>query len=164
MFTDHLITLEEHSNWVKDLKHNKNQKVFVVLNDNISSGILSFNKIDYLHKKCDFGFYLDESLRGGAGTALEFALIDFVFNSLKFKKINCEVIENNEFVIRLHKRFGFIEEGFRRSNIIKHDKRFGVFLLGMTSNEWQVSRNKIFELNKEKILNFDINFIKSKVK
>ena len=38
---------------------------------------------------------------------LEFFVIDYVFNELKLSKLNCEVIEHNDAVVRLHEKFGF---------------------------------------------------------
>ena len=50
--------------------------------------------------------------------------------------MNCEVLETNPNVIKLHKKFLFQEEGFRRSNINRNDVRIGVHFLGLTKDEW----------------------------
>ena len=52
------------------------------------------------------------------------------------QKLNCEVIEGNNPVVKLHKKFLFKDEGFRRSNIIKGEKRIGVHFLGLTKEDW----------------------------
>lgn len=143
MFTDHEISLDEHMSWLEKLKIDKRQIVFVVLVDNVVSGIVSVNTIDMLNLKSDWAFYLVENVRGGLGAVLEFNLINFVFDVLRLEKLNCEVIEKNDAVVKMHKKFSFNEEGFRRENIIKNQKRIGIYLLGLTKSDWLRDREKI---------------------
>ena len=156
MYTEHKIPLHEHLVWVEQLKSDKRQIVFVVLVDNEVNGVLSINAIDRLHLKSDWAFYLDKKVRGGLSAALEFNLINFVFDELGLEKLNCEVIETNYAVVKLHKKFSFSEEGFRRENIIKNKKRIGVHLLGLTKSDWLRDRAKI-KARYEKIMEkFDL--------
>lgn len=137
MYTEHIIEKNEHLNWISRLKHDATQIVFVVLNDkNMPLGAVSVNAIDHVHKKADWAYYLTENARGGLGAALEYETIDFVFNRLNMEKLNCEVIEGNQVVVKLHKKFFFQEEGFRRLNIIKNGVRVGVYFLGLTKEDW----------------------------
>lgn len=146
MYTDHLISADEHQQWVKKLESDSKQIVFLALNETEAPvGLVSVNALDRRHKKADWAFYLDEQERGGLGAALEFALIDFVFNGIGCEKLNCEVIETNPAVVKLHKKFNFKEEGFRRSNIIKNGERIGVFFLGLTKEDWITNRNDILK-------------------
>ena len=143
MYTEHEIPLNEHLAWIERLQQDKRQIVFTVLIDDLVSGVVSVNAIDRLHLKSDWAFYLDASARGRLGSALEFSIIEFVFNELELEKLNCEVIETNEAVVRLHKKFGFTEEGFRRENIIKNGERMGVFLLGLTKKDWLKNKDAV---------------------
>lgn len=95
-------------------------------------------------------------MRGGLGAALEFNLIDFVFNDLGLEKLNCEVIEKNEAVIKMHKNFGFAEERFRRENIIKNGARIGAFFLGLTKGDWIKERDSIKLRHQKLIENFNL--------
>lgn len=156
MYTEHVIALEEHLNWIKKLKHDNKQVVFVVFVDDVVSGVVSVNALDRLHKKSDWAFYLDENVRGGLGAALEYAFIDFVFNSLGLEKLNCEVIETNDAVVKLHKKFSFLEEGFRRSNIEKDGNRIGVHFLGLTKLDWEQGKDGILEKYHSVLAKFDI--------
>ena len=60
-----------------------------LISDSIPSvrplGIVSVNAVDRLHKKADWAYYLTEKERGGLGAALEFAIINFVFDTLVLK-------------------------------------------------------------------------------
>jgi RimJ/RimL family protein N-acetyltransferase len=51
-----------------------------------------------------------KSARGGLGAAIEASFIDFAFDTLGIEKLNCEVIEGNDTVVKLHKRFLFCDE------------------------------------------------------
>jgi len=156
MYTDHVIALEEHFSWLESLKKDNKQMVFVVFLDGVVSGVVSVNAIDRLHKKSDWAFYLSESVRGGLGAALEFSMLDFVFKELSLEKLNCEVIETNEPVVKMHKKFGFKEEGFRRKNIEKYGSRMGVFFLGITKGEWLECRSSVKEKYKSVLDRFDV--------
>jgi UDP-4-amino-4,6-dideoxy-N-acetyl-beta-L-altrosamine N-acetyltransferase len=135
MYNEHIIGLEEHLSWVGRLRSDDKQIVFAVLNEQRKPiGVVSVNALDFLHRKADWAFYLDRETRGGLGAAIEYSIIEYAFNVLKLCKLNCEVIETNESVVRLHKKFNFEEEGFRRENIEKGGKRIGVYFLGLTKN------------------------------
>lgn len=159
MYMDHLIKTNEHLNWISCLADDKRQKVFVVLENGIKPvGVVSINAIDELHKKTDWAFYLDENERGGLGAALEFTMLNYVFEELNLKKLNCEVLETNPTVVRMHKKFGFCEEGFRRSNIEKDRSRVGVHFLGLTQEEWKNNKETVHSAIAKIIDRFSISF------
>lgn len=143
MYTDHVIGLEEHLAWLERLEKDTKQIVFVVFLGSVVSGVVSINALDRLHKKSDWAFYLDSKARGGLGAALEYALLNYAFDELGLEKLNCEVIETNPAVVKMHLRFGFLEEGFRRSNIEKDGKRIGVHFLGLAKADWISKRGEI---------------------
>ena len=156
MYTEHKIPLNEHLAWIERLQSDNRQIVFVVLVDEVVSGVISVNAIDRLHLKSDWAFYLDANVRSGLGAALEFGLINFVFQRVGLEKLNCEVIETNEAVVKLHKKFGFVEEGFRRENIIKNENRMGVFFLGLTKSDWEREKETVKNRYEKVIDKFDL--------
>jgi len=160
MFTDHEIGLNEHLNWISKLKSEKKQMVFAVLNSQQNPiGTVSISMLDTFHKKADWALYLDgneKKYEMGVAPTLEYNFIEYVFNILKLEKLNCEVIENNEAVVRLHKKFSFIEEGFKRENINKNGKRKGVYFLGLTKNDWLLNKSQIFSKYKSIFEKFTI--------
>ena len=153
MYTDHLIKLNEHLGWINHLKKDNRQIVFVAIDENKEPlGVVSLNAIDRTHKKADWAYYLTKTARGGLGSAIEYAFIDFVFNKLDIDKLNCEVIEGNDTVVKLHKKFLFKDEGFRESNIYKNNERIGVHFLGLTKERWNSGKEDV--MNKyNKVLN-----------
>ncbi|OQA92836.1 MAG: UDP-4-amino-4,6-dideoxy-N-acetyl-beta-L-altrosamine N-acetyltransferase [Elusimicrobia bacterium ADurb.Bin231] len=146
MYTDHVIGVNEHLAWINWLKQDDKQIVFVVLSEEcIPMGVVSVNAIDRLHKKADWAYYLTENARGGLGSSLEYNFINFVFDTLGMDKLNCEVIEGNDAVVKLHKKFLFQEEGFRCSNILKNGVRIGVHFLELTKDDWLAGKANIQE-------------------
>lgn len=158
MYTDHEISVEEHRSWLERVSNDPRQIVFVVLNEDQVVGCVSINDLDRRHSKSDWAFYLDEDQRGGLGAALEFTLINYAFGELGLEKLNCEVIETNPAVVKMHKRFGFEEEGFRRSNIEKDGKRIGVHFLGLVKADWLASKDAIEDGCRAILKRFAIRF------
>ncbi|MGB0960217.1 MAG: UDP-4-amino-4,6-dideoxy-N-acetyl-beta-L-altrosamine N-acetyltransferase [Halocynthiibacter sp.] len=156
MYTDHVISLDEHHTWIDSLKTSPHHIVFMVLVDGVVSGVASINALDRQHKKSDWAFYLDESARGGLGAVLEITMLDFAFNDLALEKLNCEVIETNLNVVQMHEKFGFQREGFFRSNIEKNGARIGVYRLGITRAEWHQKKASIVEKYASRLDNFSI--------
>ncbi len=158
MYTGHTIGVDEHICWINRLMQDNKQIVFVVMDEGSNPlGVVSVNAIDYFHKKSDWAYYLTETARGGLGSALEYSFINFIFNVLGMEKLNCEVIEGNGAVVKLHKKFLFQEEGFRRSNIIKDGVRIGVHFLGLTKDDWLNGKALIQEKYNDVFAKFSVS-------
>ena len=148
MYTDTIITLEEHTTWLKSLETTNRTYVYIAYKDNLPIGLVSINNINYTHQHADWAFYLNPNFLStkGLGTLMEFHFLNYVFNNFEIEKLNCEVLEINPSVIKLHKKFGFTEEGIRRKNIIKEGKRINVYLLGILKEEWNQIKTKFIKI------------------
>jgi hypothetical protein len=111
----------------------------------------SINALDKANRKADWAYYLTERARGGLGAAVEYAMIEFAFDKLGLRKLNCEVMDDNEAVVKLHRKFLFEDEGLRRSQIEKDGSRVGVRLLGLTLEDWTQGRAEVYA-NYQKVL------------
>ncbi len=157
MYTDHIISREEHARWMAGLSGDDRRLVFVALSpEGEVLGLVSVTAIDRLHRTADWAFYLAPEARGGLGAALEFHLLEFVFGELDLEKLNCEVLESNPAVVRMHAKFLFREEGFRRSNVVKDGDRIGVHFLGLTREDWKEGRVAVQERIQEVLDRFEI--------
>lgn len=147
MYTSHEISELEHAGWLQSLALNSRQQVFVILDQQTPVGVVSLNAIDVIQKTADWAFYLDTSLQGkGLGSQVELWLLDHAFGKAGLEKLNCEVLETNPAVIKMHQKFGFSVEGIRRQNIIKDGVRIDVVLLGITAEEWRLQRPRLLPL------------------
>lgn len=144
MYSSHEISAEEHRNWLVSLVDNARQRVFVAFLDDRVAGIVSLNGISATHHTADWAFYLDPALQGqGLGSLVEFWLLDHAFGAAGLEKLNCEVLESNGAVVKMHQKFGFVIEGVRRRNVEKDGMRVDVVLLGITGDEWTEQRPKM---------------------
>ena len=147
MYTDHIITEQEHLNYITKLKNDKKNLVFIIFdhtNETIGSAYLYF--IDRLHKKADWGFYTNPEIKN-IGGVIEYYFIEFFFNQLNFEKLNCEITENNFSTLKLHKKFLFEEEGIKKENIIKNNKRINVHFYGLTKSNWNNRKSELSKFN-----------------
>lgn len=144
MYTSHLIGEREHFAWIEGLKTDARTLFSAVAYGGRIIGGISLNSISHADKRADWAFYLDGDTQGkGLGSALEFKFLDYALADLQ--KLNCEVLAFNAPVIKMHKRFGFVEEGIRRRHILKDGEAHDVYLLGITAEEWQQARESLVE-------------------
>lgn len=157
MYVDTPIGINEHLHWIKQDKNDDSQLVFVVMeNQTEALGVIKVTRINRLHKSAEWAFFLTREAKSGIGPAIEYAFLDFVFEKLDIEKLNCEVIEGNDGVVKLHKKFLFREEGFRHSNIIKNGARIGVHFLGLSLNEWLSGRKSVLEKYQKSLNRFAV--------
>lgn len=141
MYTDHVISEAEHSAWLATVMTDKRQRVFVVTYRSQAAGAAYLYNIDARNLRCGWGFYVGEAFQGkGLGPVIEYSMIEKVFGEMGMRKLNCEVLATNQAVIKLHKKFGFVEEGIRRQDVVKDGRRIDVCLLGLLSEEWQTKQ------------------------
>jgi UDP-4-amino-4,6-dideoxy-N-acetyl-beta-L-altrosamine N-acetyltransferase len=145
MYSQHIISLEEHINWLIMLKNNPQKNiVFVIFNEQKEPcGILSVTNIDLYHQKAEWAFYVKPDERGGIGRTLEKFVLSYVFDDLKLNKLNCEVLYDNQVVINLHHKFFFQTEGVRRSHCFKENVFCDVVLMGITKQDYINNLEKI---------------------
>jgi UDP-4-amino-4,6-dideoxy-N-acetyl-beta-L-altrosamine N-acetyltransferase len=148
MYTDSIISEQQHQVWINSLLADKSTKVYIAYKKDDAIGVVSINNINKLHKKADWAFYLNPDFLSskGLGTLVEYHFLNYIFNNFEVEKLNCEVLETNPSVIKLHKKFGFTEEGIRRKNVIKDNKRIDVYLLGILKEEWYQTRGKFTKI------------------
>lgn len=146
MYRSHVISQEEHQSWIERLSGDDRTEFFAVYLDGGLVGGVSLSQIDADNGRAEWAFYLDGTVQGrGLGSALEFRFLDYVLVEKGLYKLNCEVLSFNEAVIRLHKKFGFVEEGIRREHISREGKRLDTTLLGITAGEWLQKRSELLK-------------------
>lgn len=145
MYTDHQISVEEHAGWLASLSRSINDRAFfAVLYKGEVIGGVGYSALSRQHRRADWAYYLSSGVKGsGLGSALEFKFLDYMFGQDLVFKLNCEVIDWNAAVVKLHKRFGFLEEGTRRAHVHRDGTSHDVVLLGITKLEWLAAREKL---------------------
>lgn len=145
MYTDHVISEAEHDRWFSDvLDSGQANHYFIFSVKEIPYGFVSITKIDRKHGTCSWAFYIGpESPPLGTGVAMEYFALEYVFEEINIRKLNCEVISSNQSVIKLHKKFGFQEEGVLKDQVNKFGDYQDVIVLSMFSEQWQQNKERL---------------------
>jgi UDP-4-amino-4,6-dideoxy-N-acetyl-beta-L-altrosamine N-acetyltransferase len=114
MFTQAIIPLSDHLNYIDSLPSRKDRAYFLVKNENEAIGVIDFTNITA--QSADIGLYAKPMLKG-MGKVLMHEIIAYGFYVLKVETLISEVLKENESAIRLYKKFDF-KETDRRENII----------------------------------------------
>ena len=147
MYTDDQITAEEQKNWFERIKIDASQKYWIIEYDNMKLGLVSIYNIKLDFKHCSWAFYLGNTeVRGaGIGSKVEYTILNYVFETMQFNRLMCEVFSFNEKVIQMHNKFGFNEEGYYKEHILKGGKYYDVVALAILKSEWYISKDKLKE-------------------
>jgi UDP-4-amino-4,6-dideoxy-N-acetyl-beta-L-altrosamine N-acetyltransferase len=150
MYTDDVISSEQQIKWFEKISNDSSQKYWIVYNNSEPVGQVSLYLIKPRFKTCYWAYYIgNENAAGtGIGAKIEFKLLNYVFDEMKFNKLCCEVFVFNESVIRLHEKFGFRREGYFRQHIFKNNQYLDVVSMALLKSEWD-----IIKIHYSKILN-----------
>lgn len=122
MYTDHVIAPAEHARWLERALVDERAAYRIFEHQGRPVGFVSFTDIRREHGRGTWAFYLGEAdAPRGSGAAMEYLALDEAFGPLALEKLCCEVFVFNAAVIRLHHRFGFVEEG----RFIRHYRKDG---------------------------------------
>jgi len=144
MYSDHLITPEEHARWIATALPDPTRRYWIVEMHGEPVGMAGLVDISQAHRKATLVHYLaDEVTRGhGLGAFVEVWLLDQTFRELGLNKLWCEVLAENERAWRMHEGFGFTREALFRAHIWKAGAPHDVVGLGMLAGDWKALRGE----------------------
>lgn len=144
MYTDPQLTIEGQREWYHSLQKRKDMIAFVIEVDDIPSGILNITDIDYVNKRCTWGYYVavkeNRSLK--LAMALEWNLYDYVFDVLGMHKLEGEIFSFNKGVLRIHQMCGSTIEGVLKDHINKNGEFYDVTITGIIKEDWYNLKEK----------------------
>ena len=144
MYTDHIISREEHDKWYRSVSDRSDREYLIVEWEGRPMGLVSIYDIDKRNGTCFWAFYIGEADRPrGLGSIMEILALDRMTQVWDVRKISCEVLSFNESVIRIHKKFGFKEEGRFKAQILKGDTNTDVVRLALFADEWENARQRV---------------------
>ena len=147
MYTDHIISLEEHQTWFKKIKDEPTVDYLICEFQNHPIGLVNFTNIDKNNNKCYWGFYLGETATPlGGGGALGFISMEYIFELVDFRKVCSEVLSFNNKSLKLHKKFSFQEEGCFKKHIYKNLEYQDVICLALFQEDWLQNKNDIAKI------------------
>ena len=145
MYTDRLIDRREHEGWFRRIQTDPTRRHWIITCDQEEVGVANLYAIDPVSRRCHWAFYIaSPKARGkGVGTLTEYFVLQHVFEELNFNRLCCEVLSMNESVIRMHKEFGFVQEGVLRQHVMKEGRFMDVVSLAMLRQEWSTGKSQI---------------------
>lgn len=147
MYTDHKISMHEHQEWFQKIKHDRSVDYKICEFRERAIGLVCFTQISDIHKRCYWGFYLGETdVPVKSGPIMEFFALNYAFERLNIRKICCEVFAFNASVIKLHKKFGFKEEGVFLKHVLKAGSYVDVVSLALFDENWTYKEQDIKKL------------------
>lgn len=140
MYSDHQISAAEHARWLAGAV--AGGLYWIIQLDGAPVGLANLADLNPDARRCAWAYYLaDPATRGrGVGGAVEYIVLQHVFETLKLNKLWCEVLAENEPVWRLHKGFGFTREARLRDHVWKGGRFQDVIGLGVLASDWSVAR------------------------
>lgn len=148
MYTDRIISMTEHQYWFEKQSGNSaNEKYFIFESNKRPLGFVSFTRYNPDSGTCYWAFYLGETnVPRGTGAIMEYIAIEHAFRELAIRKLCCEVFVFNTSVIKLHRKFGFMEEGRFTEHMLKNEKYEDIVSLALFRREWVNIRAKLKRL------------------
>ncbi len=142
MYSDHLITREEHDRWFDSLNGNPRRRDWIVMLDGAPVGLSSLVDIDAGQGRGTIARYLaEEAARGlGVGSFAEFKIADHAFGALGLRKLWSEVLATNEAALASHLGTGFEREALLRAHVVKQGRPVDVIGLGLLAEDWSARR------------------------
>lgn len=141
MYTDHVIGGHEHARWFGSALTAADDAYLIHEHQGRPLGLVSISRVDRAHDRAEWAFYLGEAdAPRGSGAAMELLALDHAFGSVGVSKLCCEVLGFNMGVVRLHKRFGFREEGMRVRHFRRGEEWHDVVLLARFAEGWAEDR------------------------
>ena len=137
MYTQHEISIEEHQNWWNNISKNPSNIQLIFEYKGIASAVVSFTKVNRKNKSATWAFYLSKDAKKGIGSLVEFEALEYVFNYLGLYKLKCEVLGINKAVIKMHKKYGFKEEGLFINEYFNGSNFISIYRLAIFNTEWQ---------------------------
>lgn len=141
MFTDHIISLEEHLRFIDSLRNDNKNFYFLAKRASEYLGIISLTRVDLRNRNAYLGIYANpEKKIAGAGSMLGETLLKLAFDVVKLHTLKLEVFEDNERAIALYRKLGFSEEGRLREFVFRGGKWKDVIVMGITEEEYRKIR------------------------
>jgi UDP-4-amino-4,6-dideoxy-N-acetyl-beta-L-altrosamine N-acetyltransferase len=144
MFTQHEISWDEHQAWFYRAQVDDSRQGFLFLDhENVPCAVVNFSSIDQVQKSAFWGFYANPDAKPGTGMRMSLDALDKAFVELGLRKLNAEVLASNQRSLEMHKKVGFIQEGYFRDHFFDGKKNVDVVRFGILHKEWPLAKQNL---------------------
>ncbi|MGY3929682.1 spermidine N1-acetyltransferase [Aeromonas encheleia] len=145
MYTQHIISQEEHYSWWIHMQDRKDQVYYMYEFEGQPCGIAALNNLDLTNRNSAWAFYSAPSAPRGTGVRMEYLMLEQAFITLKLHKLYCEVLSFNKPVISLHQKFGFEVEGIFLGQHVIDGEYIDIHRLAILKKQWEHNRTALLE-------------------
>lgn len=147
MFSDHIITMEEHVAWFEGTQRDDKIIVLVLEYLNEPIGVVNITDIDHKNNKCTWGFYLGETnTPRNSALVMGYLSLEYIFEVLKIRKLCGEVFAFNSKSAHFHERLGFYTEGRLIKHVLKNGNYEDVICMALFKSVWTNDKEKLAEI------------------
>ena len=135
MFTQHEISLEEHTQWFMRAVQDNTRSLLIVQEQGSPIGYVQFSNVEPCGV-ADWGFYARPDAPKGTGRKLGTLALGHAFGQLELHKVCGQAIDTNHASIRFHERLGFKREGVLRDQKRMNEQYQTLICFGLLAHEW----------------------------
>jgi len=139
MYTYDVITTKDHKQWWARESVNPATRLLIAEIDGNAAGVVTFTSYTGVGGTASWAFYSGSSKVRGIGSLMEVAALEYAFEKLELRRLECEVLEFNYPVVLFHRKFGFKVEGIRRKAYQREDELYDIHSLAMLESDWRFS-------------------------
>lgn len=137
MLTQHEISFSEHQQWFERNSQDPMRRLLIVEEAGFPLGFVGFSGVD-IGAIATWGFYAAPDGAKSAGTKIGSTALEFAFNTLALHKVCGQALAFNEASIRMHRKFGFLQEGVLRQQHKMADGYQDIICFGLLKDEWNM--------------------------
>lgn len=141
MFTQHEITLEEHTAWFQKASRDNMRSLLIVEEKEQPIGYVQFSHVSN-GGVADWGFYVAPGSPQGTGRKLGATALNHAFGVLNLHKVCGQAIEHNAASIGFHQALSFRQEGVLREQQRIGDTYHNIICFGLLAREWTLASTK----------------------
>lgn len=142
MNTDIEYNLDNQKKWFDKVSNSETEKYWIIYFKDKPIGLISLNDIDYYNKRTRWGYYIGEDEYRMYGAIIPHYLYYYVFKILGLNKVNAEILEGNENVLKLNLLHGYREVGVFKEHIYKYNKFHDLHLVELMKEDWEKTIKK----------------------
>lgn len=146
-YDDEPVSMESHLRWWETVSADPTQRFYMIeaatigikTVDYVPIGTTSLLNIDWRNRTAEYGrLKIAPPYQGkGYGLEVEYLLMAHAFNFLNLNRVWGHVLANNEQVLRLHAKVGFVQEGCLRGHIYKAGHYMDVVTIGLLAEDFR---------------------------
>ncbi len=134
------MTMKQEKGWLDKMSSSNKNIVFAVIKKHNGEhiGNMGIQNIDWRNGTATFGFMIGEKghWRKGYGTEMLELMLEYVFNTLRLRRVESCVLDPNEGSIKVHKMCGFKQIGIFNKKYLVDGKYLDEILFELLKEDW----------------------------